>query len=98
VFEPVGLRVLDGVGIRGQALQLPMDREECLMKSACSERGAVFRDRSRKLRPFAAKALQAVSDEGARDDLVSMLQNATAARRQLADEQTKAEHDGTFSR
>ena len=47
---------------------------------------------------LAAKALQAVDDEGARDDLVSILQNATADRRQFrADEQTKAEHDATFS-
>ena len=46
---------------------------------------------------LAPQALQAASDEGARDDLVSMLQSATAARRQLADEQTKAEHDDTFS-
>jgi hypothetical protein len=47
---------------------------------------------------LAAKALQAVGDEGARDDLVSMLQNATADRRQFrADAQTKAEHDATFS-
>jgi hypothetical protein len=46
---------------------------------------------------LATQALQAASDEGARDALVSTLQNATADRRQLADEQTEAEHDATFS-
>jgi hypothetical protein len=46
---------------------------------------------------LATQALQAANNEGARDPLVSTLQNATAARRQLADEQTKAEHDATFS-
>jgi hypothetical protein len=45
---------------------------------------------------LATQALQAATNEGARDALVSTLQNATAARRQLADEQTKAEHDATF--
>jgi hypothetical protein len=46
---------------------------------------------------LATQVLQAASDEGARDALVSTLQNATADRRQLADEQTEAEHDATFS-
>jgi hypothetical protein len=46
---------------------------------------------------LATQVLQAANDEGARDALVSTLQNATADRRQLADEQTEAEHDATFS-
>jgi hypothetical protein len=46
---------------------------------------------------LATQALQAASNEGARDALVSTLQNSTANRRQLADEQTEAEHDATFS-
>jgi hypothetical protein len=46
---------------------------------------------------LATQALQAAGDEGARDALVSTLQNATAVRRQsLADEQTKVEHDVTL--
>ena len=44
------------------------------------------------------QALQAAGNDGARDALVSTLQNATADRRKsLADDQTKAEHDATFS-
>jgi hypothetical protein len=47
---------------------------------------------------LARQALQAAGNDSARDALVLTLQNATARRRQsLADEQTKAEHDATFS-
>ena len=47
---------------------------------------------------LATQALRAAGDEGARDALVSTLQNATADRHQsLADEQTKAEYDAAFT-
>jgi hypothetical protein len=47
---------------------------------------------------LASQALRAAGDNGARDALVSTLQNATASRREaLADEQTKAEYDAAFS-
>lgn len=47
---------------------------------------------------LASQALRAAGENGARDALVSTLQNATAARREaLADEQTKAEYDFAFS-
>jgi hypothetical protein len=47
---------------------------------------------------LATQALKAARDEGARDALVSTLQNATADRHQSrADEQTKAEHDAAFT-
>jgi hypothetical protein len=48
---------------------------------------------------LATQALQAAGDVGARDALVSTLQNTTADRRRslAADEQTKIEHDAAFS-
>ena len=48
---------------------------------------------------LATQALRAAGDNGARDALVSTLQNATADRRRQsrADEQTKAEYDAAFS-
>jgi hypothetical protein len=47
---------------------------------------------------LATQAPQAAGDKDARDTLVSTLQNATTVRRRnLADEQTKAEHDVAFN-